>query len=69
MMNADHFAAATFRKASGSGDAGCVEVAVTKAAIGIRDSKQPAGGVLGFATPEWRIFLTGVMSTVRDLND
>lgn len=62
-MNADRFVAATFRKASGSGDAGCVEVAYADDVTGIRDSKRPGCGVLCFTTLEWRVFLGAVRNS------
>jgi hypothetical protein len=64
--NAEHIAAATFRKASGSGDTGCVEVAVEIAAVGIRDSKPRNGEVLRFGACEWDFFLSGVRNSELD---
>jgi hypothetical protein len=51
----------TWRKSSRSGAAGhCVEVASTRAAILVRDSKDATGPVLSFDTPDWTGFLAGV---------
>lgn len=56
------FDAGAWRKSSWSGDNGgqCVEVAVTSEAIGVRDSKDPAGPRLVFTPAEWDAFLAGV---------
>lgn len=40
----------------GSGGA-CVEVTLGEAAVGMRDSKDPAGSVLVFGAEQWRGFL------------
>jgi hypothetical protein len=48
-----------FFKAGGSGDDGCVEVAIadhTPDLIGLRDSKNPGGSVLVVAPREWVAF-------------
>jgi hypothetical protein len=62
-MNADRFATTTFRKASGSGDAGCVEVAFADDATAIRDSKRRDSDVLCFMAQEWDIFLSEVKTS------
>jgi hypothetical protein len=55
------FTAARWRKPSGSGDAGCVEVAYARGWIGVRDTKNAgSGSVLAFTEYEWRAFLDGV---------
>jgi uncharacterized protein DUF397 len=48
----------TWRKASysGSNGGGCIEVAPTRAAVAVRDSKDPAGPRLAFAPQDWREF-------------
>jgi hypothetical protein len=49
----------TWRKAShsGSNGGGCVEVAsVPAAAVAVRDSKDPDGPALAFASPGWQAF-------------
>ncbi len=55
---------ATWRKSSYSGGAGnCVEVAGNlPGAVGVRDSKDPDGQALVFATPAWRAFADRVKS-------
>ncbi|MGM1059751.1 DUF397 domain-containing protein [Saccharothrix sp. Mg75] len=51
----------TWRKSSYSGPNGgnCVEVAHTGTSTGVRDSKNPGGGVLVFGTGAWTRFLVG----------
>jgi hypothetical protein len=55
---------ATWRKSSYSGGAGnCVEVAGNlPGAVGVRDSKDPDGQALVFATPAWLAFAGRVKS-------
>jgi hypothetical protein len=48
---------AAWRKSSQSNANGCVEVAVVDAEVAIRDSKDPDGPVLVFASHEWEAFL------------
>ncbi|HET9141589.1 DUF397 domain-containing protein [Actinophytocola sp.] len=45
-----------WRKSSYSegGNTDCVEVALSDSATAVRDSKDPAGPVLGFGAPAWR---------------
>lgn len=38
-MNREQLRSVTFRKASGSGDVGCVEVGIASSVVGVRDSK------------------------------
>jgi hypothetical protein len=50
-------AAAAWRKSSRSGDEGaCVEVAALPRLVAVRDSKDPAGPALLFATGAWAAF-------------
>jgi len=56
-----------FRRSDGSGDAGCVEVAITPGAIGVRDSKHQSGPVLAFTEHEWQVFVAGVKRGEFDL--
>ncbi len=59
-------------KSSRSGAGGCVEVLITRGAIGIdsiavRDSKAPTQGQLVFTPREWRAFVEGVRLGEFDL--
>lgn len=58
-----------WRKSSRSGDTGgaCVEVAGLAADVGVRDSKDPDGPRLVFASAEWRAFARQVKSGGLDL--
>ncbi|MGI5211549.1 DUF397 domain-containing protein [Plantactinospora sp. CA-290183] len=48
----------TWRKSSRSGEGDCVEVAADLPdAVGVRDSKDPAGPALLFTSAAWRAFL------------
>ena len=50
-----------WRKASASGNNGCVELApLADGGVGVRDSKDPAGPVLSFTRHEWVSFLDGL---------
>jgi hypothetical protein len=50
-------AGAVWRKSSYSqSDGACVEVALTPPMAGIRDSKDPGGGVLVTSLPAWEAF-------------
>jgi len=52
----------TWRKSSYSNGANgdCVEVAVTRSDVHVRDSKIPAGGTLTLPRAGWQAFLTTV---------
>ncbi|MGN2640090.1 DUF397 domain-containing protein [Nocardia takedensis] len=59
---------AKFAKSSfsdGGGD--CVEVAVTREVVAVRDSKDRSGPVLRFTPAAWRAFLTAVRAGDFDL--
>ncbi|MEU8342552.1 DUF397 domain-containing protein [Spirillospora sp. NPDC048832] len=58
-----------WRKSSHSGDhpSNCLEVAMVDQGIAARDSKDPAGPVLGFAPVEWRGFVDEVKRGTFDL--
>lgn len=57
-MIIEDFAVAQWCKSSRSSDAtNCVEVAHTPRAIGVRDSKHPAGPILIFPAAPWQTFL------------
>ncbi|MGA8113891.1 MAG: DUF397 domain-containing protein [Actinocatenispora sp.] len=61
-------AAAPWRKSGRSNNNGnCVEVAVGAAVVGVRDSKDPAGGVLAVGAAGWRRFLDDIRSGHHDL--
>jgi hypothetical protein len=69
-VNTSGFESATFRKAGDSGDVGCVEVAFTSDAVGVRDSKAHGSGpVLAFTPHEWRFFVGAVKCGEFDLSD
>jgi Domain of unknown function (DUF397) len=52
---------ALWKKATASGDGGCVEVAsLGKGIVGMRDSKDRDGGVLRYTTHEFSVFVMGV---------
>jgi Domain of unknown function (DUF397) len=52
---------ARWQKSSRSTDvANCVEVAVTVGAVAVRDSKNPAGGVLAVLPHTWTEFTTAL---------
>ncbi len=49
-----------WRKSRHSGINGCVEIAVLRGAVAVRDSKDPSGPVLCFRPDEWQAFIDGV---------
>ncbi|MDG4828998.1 DUF397 domain-containing protein [Solwaraspora sp. WMMD1047] len=52
---------ASWRKSSrSSGDGQCTEVAVLGDAVGVRDSKDPAGPALRFSPTAWTAFVAGL---------
>lgn len=58
-MSTVDFTGARWRKSSRSGggdDNACVEVAIVRAAVGVRDSKDRGGSHLVFTNPAWRRF-------------
>jgi len=59
-MAAPDFTEATWKKSSVSWEENCVEVAFVDGAVGVRDSKDPAGPALTFNAGEWDAFLKGV---------
>lgn len=67
-MNAELLKNAKFRKADGSGDVGCVEVAFAEDTAGVRDSKHvETSPVLAFAGGEWRGFVRQIKRGRFDL--
>lgn len=65
-MSTVDLSGAVWRKSSRSGGGGggdnCVEVAVVGAVVGVRDSKNVAGGLLVFGGAAWEAFAGGVAS-------
>jgi len=55
-------------KSTASGNASCVEVAMTDNAVLVRDTKDRQGPVLRFTAREWAAFLIGVRNGEFDLN-
>jgi hypothetical protein len=55
------FAESAWRKSSYSGgtNGNCVEIALTTALVGVRDTKDPDGGRLSFPASAWRAFSRG----------
>jgi len=52
----------------GSGGSDCVEVALLGDGVAMRDSKNPAGGVLRFTTAQWLAFVAGARTGEFDLS-
>ncbi len=51
-----------FKSKHSSSSQGCVEVALTSANAGVRDSKDRNGGALIFDTQQWKSFLATLRS-------
>ena len=47
-----------WRKSSRSGDSDCVEVAIDRRKVAVRDSKHADGPALVFSPADWAAFLT-----------
>jgi hypothetical protein len=56
-----------WRKPTASGSSNCVEVAASREAVHVRDSKHQDGPVLTFTPDEWLAFLKGVRAGEFDL--
>jgi Domain of unknown function (DUF397) len=54
-------------KSSYSGGNGCVEVAVGRDRVAVRDSKDRGGPILLFTSDEWKAFLAGARDGTFDL--
>jgi hypothetical protein len=67
-MDVELLRSGPFRKASGSGDVGCVEVTFRPDLAAVRDSKDPdASPVLVFNTSEWTGFISRLKTGTYDL--
>jgi hypothetical protein len=63
MMEPIEFQEEEFRKSSYSSPSGdCVEVAMQRVAVGVRDSKNRELPALVFSAQEWEAFIRGVKS-------
>jgi Domain of unknown function (DUF397) len=51
-----------WRRASRCESGACVEVAVQRDGVALRDSKQPDSAHLTFAPEQWRDFIAGIRS-------
>jgi predicted secreted Zn-dependent protease len=61
MSTSDLTSTLDWRKASASGNNGCVELApLPEGGVAVRDSKNPAGPVLSFTRHEWISFCDGM---------
>jgi hypothetical protein len=61
--------ALSWRKSSASANGDCVEVALAKDSVFVRDSKQRITDILQFTPSEWRAFLLGVRAGEFDLEN
>ncbi|WP_280215319.1 DUF397 domain-containing protein [Nocardia cyriacigeorgica] len=60
-MTSDPTSAEWFKSSYSQGTGECVEVAfLANNRVAVRDSKNPAGGVLSFAPSDWQAFTAGV---------
>ncbi|WP_067998686.1 DUF397 domain-containing protein [Nocardia pseudobrasiliensis] len=60
-MSIDLSGAAWYKSSRSKTDRACVEIAhLDGGLVGVRDSKDPAGPALVFASGEWAAFTTGV---------
>jgi hypothetical protein len=49
-----------WRRSTRCGSSACVEVAIGRGSVLVRDSKNPDGPVLTFTADEWSAFVAGV---------
>jgi Domain of unknown function (DUF397) len=56
-----------WRKSSSSGTGDCVEVAIDRSHVHLRDSEQPAGAQLHLTHAEWNAFVRGVKAGEFDV--
>jgi hypothetical protein len=56
-----------WRKATASGEGGCVEINITDQTVLVRDSKNRGGPILRYTATEWAAFLHGVKNGEFDL--
>ncbi|MFQ6226138.1 DUF397 domain-containing protein [Nocardia sp. NPDC002869] len=63
-MTRDLTGASWFKSSYSQPSGDCVEVAHTTDAVGVRDSKDPAGPVLVFAPAEWDTFIREISSSI-----
>lgn len=67
-MSPSHDVAPAWRKSDRSATQGeCVEIAAIAEKVAVRDSKNPSGSMLTFATEEWRTFARHVKAGQFDL--
>ncbi|WP_174186076.1 DUF397 domain-containing protein [Nocardia barduliensis] len=60
-MNIERCEARWFKSSHSGADKACVEVAFLEGGqVGVRDSKNPTGAALVFASGEWDAFITGI---------
>ncbi|WP_067722274.1 DUF397 domain-containing protein [Nocardia yamanashiensis] len=61
-MNTELAGALWFKSSHSSGQTECVEVAwLPDGAVGVRDSKDPAGPALVFTADQWDVFTASVL--------
>jgi Domain of unknown function (DUF397) len=65
----DSDSAWSWRKSTASASGDCVEVALGKDSVLVRDSKQRIDHILQFTASEWRAFLSGVRAGEFDLEN
>ena len=67
MLGVNSFAKLLPRRARSMTDGNCIELAgLSGEVIGVRDSKNPAGPILGFRPTEWDAFIRHVRNDAFD---